>query len=300
MTSPSLALGTRGSRLALAQAELAGDGLRRLGRAVAVVPISTLGDRDRRRGFAELGGRGVFVREIEEALLDGRVDVAVHSAKDLTGDDHPDLALAACLPRADPRDAWCGSARSLDEVAEGARVGTASMRRRAELLAARPDLVVEPVRGNVDTRLRKRGERGLDAVLLAACGLDRLGLADEIGFRLAVDRFVPEVGQGVVVLQTRRGEESLGAALDDADARAALTAERAAVARLGGGCTAPVAAHAAREGAGWTVRAWVGEPDGGAALSEAASGPDPAAAAAEVAERLLQRGAAELLAAVRA
>src|SRR6185503_13059573 len=105
VTSPSLALGTRGSRLALAQAELAGDGLRRLGRAVAVVPISTLGDRDRRRGFAELGGRGVFVREIEEALLDGRVDVAVHSAKDLTGDDHPDLALAACLPRADARDA---------------------------------------------------------------------------------------------------------------------------------------------------------------------------------------------------
>ncbi len=300
MTSTSLALGTRGSRLALAQAELAGDGLRRLGRAVAVVPISTLGDRDRRRGFAELGGRGVFVREIEEALLDGRVDVAVHSAKDLTGEDHPDLALAACLPRADARDAWCGAARSLEEVPEGARVGTASMRRRAELLSLRPDLVVEPVRGNVDTRLRKRGERGLDAVLLAACGLDRLGLTDEIGFRLPVDRFVPEVGQGVVVLQTRRGEEGLAASLDDADARAALTAERAAVALLGGGCTAPVAAHAAREGAGWTVRAWVGEPDGGTALSEAASGPDPAAAAAEVADRLLQHGAAELLAAVRA
>jgi hydroxymethylbilane synthase len=150
----TIRLGTRGFRLALAQAELAADGLRAHGHAVAIVPLSTLGDRDRRRSFAELGGRGIFVREIEEALLDGRVDLAVHSAKDLTGDDHPDLALAACLPRADPRDAWCGPARALADVRQGARVGTASMRRRAELLALRPDLSIEPVRGNVDTRLR--------------------------------------------------------------------------------------------------------------------------------------------------
>jgi hydroxymethylbilane synthase len=293
-------LGTRGSRLALAQAELAAEGLRTLGHAVAIVPISTLGDRDRRHGFAELGGRGVFVREIEEALLDGRVDVAVHSAKDLTGDDHPELALAACLPRADPRDAWCGPARSLAEVPPGARVGTASLRRTAELLGLRADLVVEPVRGNVDTRLRKRTERGLDGVLLAACGLERLGLQAEIGFRLDVEAFVPEVGQGVVALQTRRADVSLAAALDDADAHAALRAERAVVARLGGGCTAPVAAHAAREDGGWRVRGWVGRPDGGETVAHDAAGDDPQAVAAEVAERLLAAGGAELLAAVRA
>jgi hydroxymethylbilane synthase len=242
----------------------------------------------------------VFVREIEEALLDGRVDVAVHSAKDLTGDDHPELALAACLPRADPRDAWCGPARSLDDVPTGGRVGTASLRRTAELLALRPDLSVEPVRGNVDTRLRKRTERGLDGVLLAACGLERLRLEGEIGFRFAVEAFVPEVGQGVVALQTRRGEEGLAAALDDAEAHAALRAERAVVARLGAGCTAPVAAHAAREGEGWRVRGWLGQPDGSRSIAHDAAGPDPLAAAAEVAERLLVSGGAELLAAVRA
>src|SRR5215212_7326200 len=141
-------VGSRGSRLALTQAELAASRLRRPGVEIALMPITTAGDRDRTKPFGELGGRGVFVREIEEALLDGRVDVAVHSAKDLTGDDHPALALAACLPRADPRDAWCGPAASLDEVPPGGRVGTASLRRTAELLSLRPDLVVEPVRGN--------------------------------------------------------------------------------------------------------------------------------------------------------
>ncbi len=293
-------IGTRGSRLALAQAGMVADGLRRLGRAAPIVPISTLGDRDRRRTFADIGGRGVFVREIEQALLDGAVDVAVHSAKDLTDEEHPELAFAACLERGDPRDAWCGPAGSLGDVPAGARVGTSSLRRTAQLRALRPDLAVEPIRGNVDTRLRKRSERGLDAVLLAACGLDRLGLADEIGFRLPVETMVPESGQGVIVVQTRRGEEHVAAALDHAPSTQALLAERACTRTLAGGCTVPVAAHAhALPDGRWRVRGFVGRVEGSATLAETAEGEDPVALGAEVAGRLLERGGADLLAEVR-
>ena len=180
----------------MAQAELAATALRGLGHAVALVPLSTQGDRDRRRTFAEIGGRGIFATEIEEALRDGRVDVAVHSAKDLTGEEADGLAFGACLERADPRDAWVGPARSWAEVPEGARVATSSLRRSSQLTRLRPDLRIEPVRGNVDTRLRKRTERGLDGVILAACGLDRLGLGDEIGFRIEPARDAARVGPG--------------------------------------------------------------------------------------------------------
>jgi hydroxymethylbilane synthase len=212
-----LRLGTRGSRLALCQAGLAADALRAAGLGpVAIVPISTVGDRDRRHSFSELGGRGVFSSELEESLRAGQIDVAVHSAKDLTTDDSDDLALAAVLPRADARDAWCGPERALSEVAEGARVGTASTRRRAQLGAVRPDLIVEGLRGNIDTRLRKRGERGLAAVVLAACGLDRLGLGHEIGFRIPTEIMLPEVGQGFLALQTRASEAPLLAPVNDA------------------------------------------------------------------------------------
>ena len=144
------------------------------------MPITTAGDRDRTKPFGQIGERGVFVKEIEEALLEGRIDVAVHSAKDMTSTDTEGLAVGAYLPREDPRDALCGA----DGLRPGMRVGTASVRRRAQLLALEPTLSIEPLRGNIDTRLRKRGERGLDAVVLAACGLDRLGLADEIGHPL--------------------------------------------------------------------------------------------------------------------
>src|SRR5918992_5127405 len=164
-------VGTRGSRLALTQAELAADRLRREGVEIALVPITTAGDRDRSKPFGEIGQRGVFVKEIEEALLEGRVDVAVHSAKDMTSTDTSGLAVGAYLTRDDARDALCGAA----ELRPGMRVGTASVRRRAQLLSLEPQLSIEPLRGNIDTRLRKRGERGLDAVVLAACGLDRLG-----------------------------------------------------------------------------------------------------------------------------
>jgi hydroxymethylbilane synthase len=234
-------LGSRGSRLALTQAELAADVLRRAapGLDVALVPITTTGDRDRSKPFGELGARGVFVKELEEALLERRIDVAVHSAKDMTSTDSEGLAVAAYLPRDDPRDALCGS----DALRPGMRIGTASARRRAQLLVLQPDLVIEPLRGNVDTRLRKRGERGLDAIVLAAAGLDRLGLSDEISLRFDPEQLVPEAGQGAVALQVRMGEEELVAAADDGETRRRVTAERACVARIGAGCLAPVAAY---------------------------------------------------------
>ncbi len=236
-----LRLGSRGSRLALTQAERAAERLRESNPDldVALVPITTAGDRDRSKPFGEIGERGVFVKEIEEALLAGSIDVAVHSAKDMTSTLADGLAVGAYLPRDDPRDALCGAA----ELRQGMRIGTASVRRKAQLLALEPALSVEPLRGNVDTRLRKMRERGLDAIVLAAAGLDRLGLAEEIGLRFDVGEFVPEAGQGAVALQVRAGEEGLVAASDDGETRRRVEAERACVARIGGGCLAPVAAH---------------------------------------------------------
>jgi hydroxymethylbilane synthase len=232
-------VGSRGSRLALTQAEGAADRLRTPGTEIALVPITTAGDRDRTRPFGEIGARGVFVKELEEALLDGRIDVAVHSAKDMTSTDTGGLAVGAYLERDDPRDALCGA----DELWPGMRVGTASIRRRAQLLALEPTLSIEPLRGNIDTRLRKRSERGLDAIMLAACGLDRLNLGGEIGRRFDPEQIVPEAGQGALALQVRAGEEHLVAAIDHGETRRRVEAERACVALIGGGCLAPVAAH---------------------------------------------------------
>jgi hydroxymethylbilane synthase len=232
-------IGSRGSRLALTQAEASGRRLRAPGIELALVPITTTGDRDRTRPFGEIGARGVFVKELEEALLAGRIDVAVHSAKDMTSTAVDGLVVGAYPARADPRDALCGA----DGLRAGMRIGTASARRRAQLLAAEPTLSIEPLRGNVDTRLRKRGERGLDAIVLAACGLERLGLAHEIGRRFDPDELLPEAGQGAVALQVREGEEHLVAAVDDEETRRSVEAERACVAAIGGGCLAPVAAH---------------------------------------------------------
>jgi hydroxymethylbilane synthase len=232
-------VGTRGSRLALTQAELAAERLRRPGIEIALVPITTAGDRDRTRPFGELGSRGVFVKELEEALLEGRIDVAVHSAKDMTSSAVDGLVVGAYPPRADARDALCGA----NGLRPGMRVGTASIRRRAQLLALEPELEIEPLRGNIDTRLRKRGERGLDAVVLAACGLDRLGLSGEVGYRFDPAELLPEAGQGALALQVRAGEEELVAVADDAETRRRVEAERACVSAVGGGCLAPVAAH---------------------------------------------------------
>jgi hydroxymethylbilane synthase len=232
-------VGTRGSRLALTQAELAAERLRRPGVEIALVPITTAGDRDRTRPFGEIGARGVFVKELEEALLSGRIDVAVHSAKDMTSSEVEGLAVGAYLAREDPRDALCGA----DGLRPGMRIGTASVRRRAQLLALEPSLSVEPLRGNIDTRLRKRRERGLDAVVLAACGLDRLGLGAEIGYRFDPKELLPEAGQGALALQVRSGEEERVSTADDPETRRRVEAERRCVAVVGAGCLAPVAAH---------------------------------------------------------
>jgi hydroxymethylbilane synthase len=269
-----LRLGSRGSRLALTQAELAADRLRavRPELDVGIVPITTAGDRDRTRPFGEIGARGVFVKEIEEALLAGRIDAAVHSAKDMTSTNAAGLAVGAYLPREDPRDALCGA----DGLRSGMRIGTASVRRRAQLLALDPSLSIEPLRGNVDTRLRKRGERGLDAIVLAAAGLVRLGREEEIGHRFDPEQLVPEAGQGAVALQVRAGEEASVAGVDDPETRRRVEAERACVATIGGGCLAPVAAHHD----GVELLALVADEDG--AWLERRRGSDPLALAEEL------------------
>jgi hydroxymethylbilane synthase len=267
-------LGSRGSRLALTQAELAAEALRHAnpGLDVALVPITTTGDRDRSKPFGEIGARGVFVKEIEEALLEGRVDVAIHSAKDMTSTATDGLAIGAFLAREDARDALCGA----DELRPGMRIGTASARRKAQLLALEPSLSIEPLRGNVDTRLRKRGERGLDAVVLGAAGLDRLGLANEIGHRFDADQLVPEAGQGAIALQVRQGEEELVAFADDSETRRRVSAERACVAHIGAGCLAPVAAHHDGEG----LTALIAAEDG--SWVQRRRGDDPVALAIEL------------------
>jgi hydroxymethylbilane synthase len=265
-------IGSRGSRLALTQAEQAAAALRRSGVEIAFVPITTAGDRDRKSPFGQIGERGVFVKEIEEALLAGRIDVAVHSAKDMTSTDTDGLAVGAYLERDDVRDALVGA----DAIRPGMRIGTASVRRRAQLLAAEPTVSVEPIRGNVETRIRKGRERGLDAIVLAACGLDRLGLAAEIGARLDPDVMLPEAAQGALALQVRSGEEALVARADHAETRRRVEAERQCVAIIGAGCLAPVAAY--HDGS--TLEALVAAEDG--SWIERRSGKDPVALAEQL------------------
>ncbi len=266
-------VGSRGSRLALTQAELAAAHLRAPGIEIALVPITTAGDRDRSRPFGEIGSRGVFVKELEEALLEHRIDIAVHSAKDMTSTDPEGLEVGAYVARDDPRDALCGAS----SIEPGMRIGTASARRKAQLLALEPTLSIEPLRGNIDTRLRKRGERGLDAIVLAACGLDRLGLAHEIGLRFDPEQLLPEAAQGALALQVRAGEAHLVAAADHEETRRRVEAERAVIAAVGGGCLAPVAAHHD----GTTLTALIAAEDG--AWLERRTGDDPAALGRELA-----------------
>ena len=242
---------------------------------IALVPITTAGDRDRTKPFGEIGSRGVFVKELEEALLDGRIDVAVHSAKDMTSSDTDGLVVGAYLEREDPRDALCGA----DALRPGMRIGTASVRRRAQLLALEPTLSIEPLRGNIDTRLRKRGERGLDAIVLAACGLDRLGLSGEIGLRFDPVQLLPEAGQGALALQVRAGQENLVGGIGDTETYRRVDAERRCLAAVGGGCLAPVAAFHD----GTTLTALVAAEDG--SWIHRVSGDDPEALGLDLAAR---------------
>jgi hydroxymethylbilane synthase len=281
-------LGTRGSALALAQARFVAERLRG---EIELVTITTAGDRGARTDKSR------FVKEIEEALLAGEVDLAVHSAKDVPGELPEGLAIVGVPAREDPLDALCGAA-SVDALAQGAVVGTASVRRRAQLLALRPDLVVRELRGNVDTRLRRLAEGGFDAIVLARAGLVRL---DRAGEGNALAELVPAPGQGCLVLEARANDavtSEAAAKLTDDDALTALTAERAVVSALGATCHTPIGAHARRGGGALRLSAFVGLPDGSHWIRDELDGDaaDPAAHGREVARRLEAAGARELLA----
>jgi hydroxymethylbilane synthase len=294
-------LGTRGSALALAQARLVADRLEAAGHEVEVVAIRTSGDRGRGGGRGSPAGGGDkarFVKEIEDALVEGELDLGVHSAKDVPSELPEGLAVVGVPERGDARDAVCG-AGSLADVPRGAVVGTSSLRRRAQLLALRPDLEVRELRGNVDTRLRRLGEGAFDALLLAAAGLERLGRADE-GVPIAPDEVTPAPGQGCLALEGRIDDElaaAAGAELTDRSALVRLTAERALVAALGATCRTPVGAHAVLSDDSLTLSAFVGLPDGSLWARDRLEG-DPEEAAAlgeEVAARLLAAGAGDML-----
>jgi hydroxymethylbilane synthase len=242
-----LRIGSRGSQLALWQANHIAALLRGAGHEVEIEIIKTTGDRLQDATFGEVGTKGMFTKEIEEALADGRIDLAVHSLKDLPTELPGEFALAATPARADARDIFVSVKHAnLALLPEGARVGTSSQRRRAQLLALRPDLNPQEFRGNVDTRLRKLAEGQVEAILLAAAGLDRLGKTDWVRQRLDPKEFCPAAGQGALALETRKGDDAVIEALaflDHADTRFAITAERAALAALGGGCQVPIGIH---------------------------------------------------------
>jgi len=301
--SQEFRIATRMSKLALWQAEHVAALLRLAHPSVAVVflPISTKGDRIQDRSLAAIGGKGLFIKELETALEDGRADMAVHSMKDVPGELPPGLMIGAVLARADARDALISQgARSLEELAPGARVGTSSLRRQAQLLSARPDLKIEALRGNVDTRLKRLDAGELDAIILACAGLIRLGLESRITARLDINASLPAVGQGVIGIECRtddsRAREVLHA-LNDAAARSAIDAERAFSRRLGGSCQSPIAAYAQLQGDRLTLDGLVAEPDGSRLLRDTISGSaaNPQLLGEQLALRLLAVGAGELL-----
>jgi hydroxymethylbilane synthase len=277
-------IGTRGSALALAQARQVAA---LLGGAHELVEVVTSGDRGEAASDKER-----WVRELDAALLEGDVDCAVHSAKDVPSHVPEGIVIAAVPERVDPRDALCGAA-SLADLPAGARVGTSSLRRTAQLRALRDDLEMLALRGNVDTRLRRLGEGDYDAIVLAAAGLQRLGRDDE---GVPLDELVPAAGQGCLAVTTRAGETERVGALDHEPSARALAAERALVRALEADCHTPVGAHArALAGDRLTLRAFVGAPDGSAWVRDELEGEDPDALGLEVAQRLLGSGAREVL-----
>ena len=289
---PPLRVATRGSALARWQAERI---VELLGVEAEYVIVSTRGDERRDVPIHAMGGTGVFVKEVEQAVLDGRADVAVHSAKDLPAETAPEMVLAALPERGDPRDALVG--RPLDEIPTGGRVGTGSVRRRAQLAALRPDLGFAELRGNIPTRLEKAA--GFDAVVLAAAALDRLGLADRIAERVDPSVVLPQVGQGALAVECRAdddGTRALLARVDDAEVRAAVTAERAYLAELGGGCNLPCGALAEVGGdGGLRLEALLASLDGRITLRARVDGHDPGAVGAEAARRLVDEEGGRLV-----
>lgn len=298
-----LIIGTRGSWLALWQAEWARAALRQRlsGVEVDVKVIRTSGDQDQTTPLGQLGGRGVFTKEIERALLAGEVDVAVHSLKDLPTDLPEGLALGAVSPREDCRDALIArAAPSFAALPQGARVGTGSLRRRALLLHVRPDLRMQDLRGNLDTRLRKLETEGLDAVVLAVAGLARMGWADRITERLPFSVCLPDAGQGAIGIEVRADDaEALCAVtvLNDADTRRSVEAERALLKALGGGCQVPIGAWGRVEEGRLRLDAVVASVDGKRLIRDRAEGAQetPEEVGRRLAEQLLKQGAAEIL-----
>jgi hydroxymethylbilane synthase len=321
----TIRIGSRGSQLALWQANHIAANLRDLGHTVEIEIIRTTGDRmqqpdgaDSQPSLAPLpGGKGIFIKEIEEALAEGRIDLAVHSLKDLPTELDPRFTLAAIPPRADARDAWvCEQYWALHTLPLGGRVGTTSPRRRAQLLALRPDLNFVELRGNVDTRLRKLAEGQCDALVLASAGLDRLDRAESVHQRFAIDELCPAPGQGALALETRApsyaplaepGHDDYVrravAPLDHPETRFAIEVERTVLDALGGGCQIPIGVHCSpvREDAvaiAWHVHAQVLAPDGETMICQSTEAPIGATAHAlgvQVAEDLKRRGALELL-----
>ncbi|PYT30825.1 MAG: hydroxymethylbilane synthase, partial [Acidobacteria bacterium] len=257
-----LVIGSRGSQLALWQAKWIGARLAEGGQETRIEIIRTTGDKITDVPLAKVGTKGLFTKEIEEALLDGRIDLAVHSLKDLPTEVPAGLCIAAIPPREDARDALVGA--RLSELPAGAKVGTSSLRRAAQLRVVRPDLLIESVRGNLDTRVRKLDEGQYRAIVLAAAGVTRLGWADRIAEILKPEVMCPAVGQGALAIETRTEGDArkICAALDHGVTRAAVTAERAVLASLGGGCQVPIGAHAEVSGGGLRLMAVVIAPDG--------------------------------------
>lgn len=287
-----LRVATRGSALARRQAERV---VQLLDVDAEYVIVSTRGDERRDLPIHAMGGTGVFVKEVEQAVLDGRADVAIHSAKDLPSATPSELVLGALPERGDPRDALVG--RALDDIPTGGRVGTGSVRRRAQLASVRPDLGFGELRGNIPTRLEKAG--AFDAVVVAAAALDRLGLADRIAERVDPSVVLPQVAQAALAVECRAGDDetrSLLARIDDAGVRATVVAERAFLARLGGGCNLPCGALAeAHDDGSLQLDALLGSLDGRIALRARVAGRDPEAVGTEAARRLIEEEGGRLV-----
>ena len=294
-----IVIGSRGSKLALWQAQHIGEQLKALGMEAHIEIIKTSGDKIQDVPLAQAGGKGLFTKEIDEALLAGAIDLAVHSMKDVPTELPPGLTIAAIPEREEPRDALIGAA--LADLKDGTTIGTSSLRRQAQLLAYRPQLEIQMLRGNVDTRLRKLDEGQYDAIVLAAAGLRRLGWHDRIRELIPVEVMCPAVGQGALAIETR---DDAGAAyvivrkLDHLDTRLAVTAERAMLEVLGGGCQVPIGGYAFLERGVIHMRAMVASPDGTQVIRAELSGVDPSRTGASMGRILLEKGAEEILRAI--
>ena len=301
MNPSTLRIATRKSALALWQAEHVAALLRatHLGLAVELVPMTTRGDEILDQPLATIGGKGLFLKELEVAMLEDRADLAVHSLKDVPAQLEPGFVLPAILLCADAADAFVSNDYAdLAALPQGARVGTSSLRRQAQLRALRPDLVLRDLRGNVGTRLGKLDGGDYDAIVLACAGLERLGLATRIRSRLVAPDWLPAPGQAAIAIEAREGQAgvlALLAALDDADTRLTVSAERALNQALGGSCTVPIGAWCLLGEHGLHLRGMVGDAGSGRLLRAEASGSDPVALGHEVAKQLLAQGAGDLL-----